>query len=352
MLVSDFDFELPAELVAQIPAEPRDASRLLVYDRRDGSITHAAFRDLPEFLDPSDLLVLNNTRVLPHRLLGRRASGGKVEVLILSRNGVSCRGYIKPAKKVRPGDCLPLEDGSLTLVAGALEAGGRGVMRFELQLPEGETGGVSDVEARLLTVGRAPLPPYISRDGSEDPALDRQRYQTVFATVDGAVAAPTAGLHFTPATLAAIRARGIATAELTLHVGEGTFAPIRVEEVESHAMHAEWFEVPGVTADEVAAVRTRAGRVVAVGTTSARTLEASADGERVVAGLGETDIFLYPGRPLRVVDALITNFHLPQSTLLMLVAAMTGREEILAVYREAVARGYRFYSYGDAMLVL
>lgn len=352
MLVSDFDFELPDDLIAQTPAEPRDASRLLVYDRRDGSITHAAFRDLPEFLDPADLLILNNTRVLPHRLLGRRATGGKVEVLILARDGVACRGYVKPAKKVRPGDRVALEGGRLMLVAGMPEPGGRGVLEFELRLPVGEVGGLADVEARLLEVGRAPLPPYIPRDGSEDPAADRQRYQTVFATVDGAVAAPTAGLHFTSATLTSIRQRGIATAEVTLHVGEGTFAPIRVAEVEDHAMHSEWFEVPGSTADEVAAARRRGGRVVAVGTTSARTLESSLQGGRVAAGVGETDIFLYPGRSLRAIDALITNFHLPQSTLLMLVAALTGLEEILSVYREAVACRYRFYSYGDAMLIL
>lgn len=352
MLVSDFDFELPDGLIAQTPADPRDSSRLLVYDRADGRMTHARFRDLPKFLAPADLLVLNNTRVLPNRLLGRRASGGKVEALILSRDGADCRGFVKPAKKVRPGDRVDLEGGRLALVAGEPEPQGHGILRFQLRLPDGEVGGLAEIEARLLAVGRAPLPPYIPRDGSEDPAVDRERYQTVFAAVDGAVAAPTAGLHFTSETLAAIRELGVTTAEVTLHVGEGTFAPIRVEEVSRHVMHSEWFDLPQTTAEAVAATRDRGGRVVAVGTTSARTLEASAAGDQVVAGVGETDIFLYPGRPVSVVDALLTNFHLPQSTLLMLVAAVMGREEVLAVYREAVAQKYRFYSYGDAMLIL
>jgi S-adenosylmethionine:tRNA ribosyltransferase-isomerase len=246
------------------------------------------------------------------------------------------------------------------------------VWRFDLRLPGAEADADADanadadteastdagsapaerLEARLLEVGRAPLPPYIRRDGSEDAAADRARYQTVFASVAGAVAAPTAGLHFTPELLAALRDRGVETVEVTLHVGVGTFAPVRATEVEAHTMHAEHYELSAAVAAAVERTRARGGRVVAVGTTSARTLEACATGQRTVtAGRGATDIFLYPGRAPRVVDALVTNFHLPESTLLMLVAAMTGREEILAVYREAVARRYRFYSYGDAMLV-
>lgn len=358
MLVSDFDFELPEGLIAQVPTEPRDASRLLVYDRRERSeqkdhpdrpdhwVTHTVFRDLPQHLAPDDLLVLNNTKVLPHRLIGRRETGGRVEVLILERQGRRCRGYVKPARKVRPGDQVSLEDGRLLLVAGEPEDGG--ILNFELEARDG-----TELDVRLAEVGRAPLPPYIRRDGSEDPSTDRERYQTVFAEAPGAVAAPTAGLHFTKELLDEIRGAGTEVVEVTLHVGEGTFAPIRVDTVEAHRMHEEWCALSPDVAAAVTRTRERGGRVVAVGTTAARTLEAQGNPDRSVsAGTGTADIFLYPGRPLHVVDALLTNFHLPQSTLLMMVAAMTGREEILAVYEEAIAEGYRFFSYGDAMLVL
>lgn len=348
MLVSDFDFELPAELIADAAVEPRDAARLLVYERSTGAVHHRHFRDLPDFLDADDLLVLNNTRVLPHRLFGQRHTGGKVEVLILERRGALCRGYVKPARKLRPGDEVALEGGALRLIAG--EAEGGGLMHFELAMPPGEAG---DVEARLLEVGRAPLPPYIHRDGSEDPAADRERYQTVFAKEPGAVAAPTAGLHFTPELLERLTAQGLQRTEVTLHVGPGTFAPVRVEAVEDHRMHAEVYELPESCAAAVAATRQAGGRVVAVGTTATRTLESCVrPGRLVAAGTGSTDIFLYPGKQLQVVDALITNFHLPQSTLIMLVAAMVGREKVLELYREAVGERYRFYSFGDAMLIL
>ena len=395
MHVADFDFELPEHLIAQRPVWPRDASRLLVHDRRSGAVQHRTFAELPELLAPGDLLVLNDTRVLPHRLVGRRPSGGRVEVLVLERTGADCRGYVKPARKVQIGVPIELEGGALVMTAR--ERLGEGVCRFTLEAPGG--GALGEV---LERVGRAPLPPYLQRgagsvgassaaietagaggaeaggagaggaergaagssgssagpdaepdaDRDADRDVDRRRYQTVYAAAPGAVAAPTAGLHFTPELLAALGARGVEQAFLTLHVGEGTFAPLRVDEVERHVMHEEVYELPQATAAAVAQARRRGGRIVAVGTTAARVLETCARDDRTVsAGAGRTRLFLYPGRPLRVVDALITNFHLPRSTLLMLVSAFAGREQVLALYREAIARGYRFYSFGDAMLI-
>ena len=347
VLVTDFDFALPPHLVATQPAEPRDSARLLVLDRATGATEHRVFRELPQFLRPGDLLVLNDTRVRPWRLRGVRPTGGACECLLLRLFGTRGEGYVKPSKKLRPGDTLRMEQGALEL--RLLEALGGGRWVLELAPPPGEH---DSVQAVLERCGRAPLPPYIARDGHEDVERDRQRYQTVFARVPGAVAAPTAGLHFTPELLATIRALGVEIATVTLHVGEGTFAPLRTEVVEEHRMHAEAYELPVATAAAVAATRARGGRVVAVGTTSCRTLETCARDDRLVfAGSGESSIFLYPGRPLRVVDALLTNFHLPQSTLLMLVAAFAGRERVLTVYRDAVERGYRFYSFGDAMLI-
>ena len=341
--VGDFDFELPAAAIAQAPAEPRDAARLLVFDRGTGRSEHTVFSDLPRFLRAGDLLVLNDTRVRPWRLCGRRETGGRVECLILRMAGANGEGFVKPSKKLTAGDVLAMEGGAVQLRLLASLGGGR--WSFEVT-------AAGDVAQALERCGRAPLPPYLDRSGDEDRAFDRARYQTVFARVPGAVAAPTAGLHFTPALLAALMARGIATAYCTLHVGEGTFAPLRTEVVEQHRMHAEDYELPAATAQAIAAARARGGRVVAVGTTSCRTLETCATDDRTVTpGRGSSDLFLYPGRPFRVVDALITNFHLPRSTLLMLVAAFAGREAILGVYRDAVARGYRFYSYGDAMLI-
>lgn len=340
---ADFDFELPERLIAKTPAEPRDSARLLVYDSTTGNVDHTSFRSLVDYLDPKDLLVLNDTRVLPHRLVGRMPGGGRAEALLLERDGERARGYLKPAKKARLGVPLAFEGGALELVPEV--ALGGGLFRFTVRAPGGEVGAV------LERVGRAPLPPYIKRGLDEDVAADRERYQTVYAAVPGAVAAPTAGLHFTQQTLAALAAKGIARASVTLHVGEGTFAPVRVTDLEQHVMHAERYVLPEATAAAVAAVRARGGRVVAVGTTAARVLESCATETGLVrAGEGETRLFLHPGKPLRVVDALLTNFHLPQSTLLMLVSAFLGRETTLALYREAVARGYRFFSFGDAML--
>ncbi|MBI5852886.1 MAG: tRNA preQ1(34) S-adenosylmethionine ribosyltransferase-isomerase QueA [Planctomycetes bacterium] len=346
MRVADFHYELPADRIASAPVEPRDAARLFVHERALDRSEHRFVRDLPELLRPGDLLVLNDTRVLPHRLVGRLPSGARVEVLILSRDGDHGRGYLKPARKLRINEPIGLEGGALELVP--LAALGGGLFRFALRAPRG-----GDLTAVIEAVGRAPLPPYIRRPDGDDAGVDRARYQTVFARVPGAVAAPTAGLHFAGELLARLAERGIGSAFDTLHVGEGTFAPLRVDRVEDHRMHRERYELPAATATAIAATRARGGRVVAVGTTAARVLETCARDDRTVAaGSGSTELFLFPGRPLRVVDALLTNFHLPGSTLLMLVAAFCGRERVLRLYREAIERGYRFFSYGDAMLLV
>ena len=345
MNLSEFDFELPQSSIATAPMEPRDHSRLCVVDRGNDATTHAVFCDLPSFLQKGDLLVLNDTRVRPWRLCGRRATGGKVECLILSLRGHEGEGFVKPSKKLAKGDIVAMEGGAIRLELLQQLDGGR--WRFALHADGG------DVNAALERHGRAPLPPYIERSGDEDPAADRARYQTVFARVPGAVAAPTAGLHFTERVFDALKARGVELAWVTLHVGEGTFAPMRTDVVEEHRMHAEDYELPAATAQAIAAARARGGRVVAVGTTSCRTLETCANDDRTVtAGRGSSSIFLYPGKPFRVVDALITNFHLPKSTLILLVAAFAGKDRILSVYRDAIERGYRFYSFGDAMLIV
>ena len=344
--VRDFHFDLPEDRIAGRPAEPRDAARLFVHDRAADRTWHRHVRDLPEFLAPGDLLVLNDTRVLPHRLIGRRRSGGRVELLILERHGAEARGYVKPARKIRVGEPIVLEGGRV--LADPREALGDGLFQWSLSAPHD-----ASVDVAVEAVGRAPLPPYIRRSDEEDPRVDRHRYQTIYAKRPGAVAAPTAGLHFTPALLDALAARGVERTFVTLHVGEGTFAPIRVDDVERHDMHSEVYELPESAATAVERTRRAGHRVVAVGTTSARVLESRVTDQRLVTpGAGETRLFLFPGRPLRVVDALLTNFHLPESTLLMLVAAFAGRERILRLYREAIELGYRFYSYGDAMLLL
>lgn len=352
MLVSDFDFPLPPSLVAREPAEPRDSARLLVHDRSTGRTLHRVFRELDELIAPGDLLVINDTRVRPWRLRGVRSTGGSCECLMLRFDGAGSsrgrgEGFVKPSKKLQPGTVLTMEGGALELVMR--ESLGAGRWRFEVAA--GVPG--ADASAVLEQCGRAPLPPYIERDGSEDVARDRERYQTVFAAKPGAVAAPTAGLHFTAGLLERLRDRCVELATVTLHVGEGTFAPMRTEVVEEHRMHAETYELPAATATAVATTRARGGRVIAVGTTSCRTLETCAGPERtVVPGSGSSSLFLYPGAEFRVVDALLTNFHLPRSTLLMLVAAFAGRDPVLQLYREAIERQYRFYSFGDAMLLL
>ena len=354
MKLSDFDYHLPEGAIAQEPAEPRDAARLLVHDLAGAEpAVHARVRDLGRFLDPGDLLVVNDTRVLSARLFGRRGGGGRTEVLLLERlrgdpraeAEERWRALCRPATRVRPGEPIEVEGGLRVVPLERLE---RGAFDVRIEAPRGEP--VAEV---LERVGRMPLPPYVRRAAEDErDALDRERYQTVYAREPGAVAAPTAGLHFTEELLAALAARGVERAHVTLHVGEGTFRPVEVEDVEAHPMHAERFAVPAETVAAVERCRARGGRVVAVGTTSVRALESATgpDG-RLDRAVGETRLFLRPGDEFRVVDALLTNFHLPRSTLLMLVAAFAGRERTLALYREAIERGYRFYSYGDAMLL-
>ncbi len=360
MRLEAFDYELPDELVAQEPARERDAARLFVHRRAEDASEHRLVRDLPDVLAAGDLLVLNDTRVLPSRLLGRRASGGRVEVLLLEprcEEGRSCwAALVNPARKLRPGEVVELEGGWLAARAIRRPLRDDGTPRDEwiVELVD-RTGSGADDEELLRRYGRMPLPPYVHRSEREPDAacaLDRERYQTIYARVPGAVAAPTAGLHFTPELLERLAARGVERAFVTLHVGAGTFRPVQSGEIERHEMHSERFELPAATVEAVRACRVRGGRVVAVGTTSARVLESCVDERGELAPrAGTTDLFLYPGRPLRAIDALLTNFHLPRSTLLMLVCAFAGRERTLRLYREAIERRYRFYSYGDAMLL-
>jgi S-adenosylmethionine:tRNA ribosyltransferase-isomerase len=355
VLLSDFDYELPEERIAQEPPVRRDASRLLVYDRATSEIAeHARFRDLGRFLPPNSLLVLNDTRVIPARLYGTKGSGGRVEIFLVQREEASpddtrevWRALVRASKGVREGVEIQLGPSFSAQVLDIVESGGGGtppIRRVELRAAPG-IGGVS---ASISRFGQIPLPPYISRQARES---DRERYQTVFARREGSSAAPTAGLHFTPELLAELREQNIRAAFLTLHVGPGTFLPVREEEVLRHKMHAERFEISPETAAAVAAAKEEGRPVVAVGTTVVRTLEAAEEDGKVRPGASETRLFITPGFRFKVVDALITNFHLPRSTLLMLVAAFGGREGILAAYREAVARQYRFFSYGDAMLI-
>ncbi|MDH4611313.1 tRNA preQ1(34) S-adenosylmethionine ribosyltransferase-isomerase QueA [Pseudomonas sp. BN102] len=336
MRVADFHFELPEALIARHPLAERRASRLLVLDGETGTLNHRHFADLLEYLRPGDLMVFNNTRVIPARLFGQKASGGKLEILVervLDSHRVLA--HVRSSKSPKPGSILLIDGG------GEAEMVARHDALFELKFAE-------EVLPLLDRVGHMPLPPYIDRP---DEDADRERYQTVYARHAGAVAAPTAGLHFDQSLLEAIAAKGVASAFVTLHVGAGTFQPVRVERIEDHHMHHEWLEVGQDVVDAVAACRARGGRVIAVGTTSVRSLESAARDGQLKAFSGDTDIFLYPGRPFHVVDALVTNFHLPESTLLMLVSAFAGYPETMAAYAAAVEQGYRFFSYGDAMFI-
>mgnify|MGYP000939469681 FL=1 len=341
MRLEDFDYDLPKELIAQTPVEPRDASRLMVVERKSGAIQHRYFRDLPEFLRPGDALVVNDTRVMPARLLGHREkTGGAMEVLLLKRlSRDRWETLVKPGKKARPGERIIFGDGLLVgTVVEPTDFGGR-VIDFTYE-------GV--FENLLDRLGQMPLPPYIHAQLS-----DPERYQTVYAREWGSAAAPTAGLHFTPELLERLKAQGVEIHKITLHVGLGTFRPVEVEDPTQHKMHSEFYSVSPEAAEGINAVRRRGGRLVTVGTTSVRTLEtASQPDGTVVPGSGWTDIFIYPGYRFKVVDSLITNFHLPKSTLLMLVSALAGRELIMKAYREAVEMRYRFFSFGDAMLIL
>jgi S-adenosylmethionine:tRNA ribosyltransferase-isomerase len=346
--LSDFDYDLPERLIAQEPLPRRDASRLLVLDRSSGRIAHRTFADLPALLRAGDLLVLNDTRVVHARLRGAKPTGGRVEVLLLERSGGTdlvpvYRCLMDASKSARPGSRLALGAGLAAIVLARSSHG------YEIAL-EAEGGDVAETLQRL---GGVPLPPYIHR-APFDPRdeLDRERYQTVYAENPGAVAAPTAGLHFTGGLLDAIAARGVRIARLTLHVGPGTFLPVRSENAEEHVMHSEAYDLPEATARAVEETRRRSGRVVAVGTTVVRTLEANAESDGTVRpGRGRCDLFLRPGHRFLAVDALVTNFHLPRSTLLMLVSAFAGRERVLGAYAEAIREEYRFYSYGDAMFL-
>jgi S-adenosylmethionine:tRNA ribosyltransferase-isomerase len=355
MKLSEFDYDLPPERIAQRPAEPRDAARLLVHDVPGNETSHAYMRDLPRLLEAGDLVVVNDTRVRPARLYGFRSSGGAVELLLLGRcSGTrSWRAMVRPAKRLREGEVLALEGGALRARAVRRERDDRGVhSEWILEIDDVEDPGRT-VEESLERFGRMPLPPYIERDPTSPREADAASYQTIFARESGAVAAPTAGLHFTEDLVARLARRGVETATVTLHVGAGTFQPVATERIEEHRMHAEAFRVGAATADALARTRARGGRVVAVGTTSARALESACDDSGTVRpASGETRLFVKPGYRFRAFDALLTNFHLPRSTLLMLVSALAGRERILALYEEAIAIGYRFYSYGDAMLLL
>ena len=334
---SDFHFDLPPELSAQEALDDRAASRLLVLDA-DGRIADRSFRDLPALLAPGDLLVFNDTRVLPARLHGHKDSGGQVEILVERLQGEhEALAQVRASKPPRPGRRLALEDGS------AVEVLGREGEFYRLRFDPAEP-----LRERLQRIGHMPLPPYIQR---ADRAADRQRYQTVYAREPGAVAAPTAGLHFDQPLLDALAARGVDSASITLHVGAGTFQPVRCDDIREHRMHSEWLNVGAELCTKVARTRAAGGRVVAVGTTVVRALESATEDGRLRPHAGETRIFLFPGRAVTSVDALVTNFHLPESTLLMLVSAFAGRERVLDAYRHAVRERYRFFSYGDAMLV-
>jgi S-adenosylmethionine:tRNA ribosyltransferase-isomerase len=351
MLISDFDYELPEELIAQHPLGRRDASRMLVVERESRSWRDAQFSEFPSELRAGDVVVVNNTRVFPARLVGRREpSGGRVELFLVRRRedagGPTWDVLAKPARRLHPGARVAFGDGRLRAeVIGLAGAGPERVVRFACE---------GDFDLLLEEFGRMPLPPYIKRDEADagSSAEDRERYQTVYAGRRGAIAAPTAGLHFTPHIFDELRARGVRTAELTLHVGYGTFAPVRAEDLSGHRVAPEEFEVSEGAARAVNEARVGGGRVVAVGTTTVRALETAADGwGRIHPGRGETGLTVTPGYRFRAVDAMLTNFHLPRSSLLVLVATFAGRGLALDAYRHAVSARYRFYSYGDCMLI-
>ncbi len=361
MLVADFDFPLPPELIAQAPPAERGTSRLLVLERGTGRITHGHIRDLPGWLRRGDLLVVNDTRVYPARLLGRREpSGGRVEVFLLERLGPDrFDALVHPGQKLKVGAVVVLEgdqtaDGTASpRLYGRIEdrgSFGRRTVQFSLGPADAGQTLADAIDAVIDRIGHMPLPPYIARPDAD---ADRERYQTVYARERGSVAAPTAGLHFTPAILAELEARGVERTAVTLHVGYGTFKPVRVDEVEAHVVDPERYTVAADVAARLNAALAEGRRVVAVGTTTVRALESAGRGGPIAAGDGVADVFLHPGgSPIAHVDALLTNFHLPRSSLLMLVCAFAGREAVLRAYHEAVAAGYRFYSYGDAMLIV
>ena len=346
MRVEDYDYDLPEELIAQDPLLKRDESRLMVLGKESGEVTHRHFYDVKEYLRPGDCLVINNTKVIPARLYGQKAdTGAAVEVLLLKRHeGDVWETLVKPGKKCKVGAKLSFGDGRLTAeVVDIIEEGNR-MIQFSYD-------GI--FEEVLDSLGEMPLPPYITHK-----LEDKNRYQTVYAKYEGSAAAPTAGLHFTKELLEEIKAMGVDIAEVTLHVGLGTFRPVKVENILEHHMHSEYFQVSKEACDIINATKKRGGRVISVGTTSTRTLESAAESKingknsLLSPKSGDTDIFIYPGYEFKVIDGLITNFHLPQSTLIMLVSALAGREHVLSAYAQAVEERYRFFSFGDAMLIL
>lgn len=338
MQLSDFDYELPQQLIAQYPETERSSSRLLALLESENKARDMGFKELPSLLRPGDLLVFNNTRVMPARLYGRKQSGGRVELLIERVvSGQQALAHVRASKSPKPGSRLLIGDSGTELLVDARQG-----ELFELRLP------VGDFHQLMADEGHMPLPPYIQRD---DKAFDQERYQTVYAQRAGAVAAPTAGLHFDRAMLDQLSAIGVGRAELTLHVGAGTFQPVRSDNLDHHVMHSEWAEVDEAVCREVQETRERGGRIIAVGTTSVRSLEAASASGELRPYCGETRLFIRPGYRFRSVDGLITNFHLPKSTLLMLVAAFAGYERIMEAYRHAVEQEYRFFSYGDAMFL-
>ena len=354
MKTADFDYVLPPELIAQQPLPDRDAARMLVLNRASGVIGHQQFPAFPQYLNTGEVLIINDTKVIPARLIGHKPTGGEVELLLIEELSASrWLALARPAKRLREGTEVIFQEpptpephittaAPLRAIVEAKRNSGEVVVRFT---------GPDDLLDALQRVGHMPLPPYI-RHG-EDAAADRERYQTIFARQPGAVAAPTAGLHFTPRTFEALARRGVLVHRLTLHVGPGTFKPVATDELEQHTMHIERFNIPTDTAAAVNAAKRDGRRVVCVGTTTVRALESVADAEGLVrAGAGETDIFIHPPHPFRVANALLTNFHLPCSTLLMLVSAFAGREPVLRAYEEAIRERYRFYSYGDCMLII
>lgn len=340
MKTSDFDYYLPEEQIAQTPAEPRDSSRLLVYDREKDEIYHKHFYDIVDFLKDGDVLVRNNTKVLPARIFAYTENGGKVEVLLLKRfNLTDWEVLVKPGKKARIGAKLTVSRELSLVVTDIFEESGSRKVTFNFD------GVFEDVISRI---GEMPLPPYIT-----EKLKDKERYQTVYAKVDGSAAAPTAGLHFTDALFEKIKAKGVEVVDVLLHVGLGTFRPVKVDNVLEHHMHSEYYEIGEEAAERINKAKKEGRRIIAVGTTSVRTLESAADENGFVKPVkGNTEIFIYPPYKFKCVDALITNFHLPKSTLIMLVASLTGREKILDIYKTAVEEKYRFFSFGDAMLIV
>ena len=340
MKTSDFYYDLPEELIAQDPLEDRSSSRLLVLDKKTGETEHHVFREIVDYLDPGDCLVINDTKVIPARLIGaKEETGAKIEVLLLKRGADDVwETLVKPGRKARPGTRISFGDGLLTgEVVDIVDEGNR-LIRFEYE-------GI--FEEILDQLGQMPLPPYITHQ-----LKDKDRYNTVYAEHPGSAAAPTAGLHFTPELLEKIREKGVDIAHVTLHVGLGTFRPVKVDDVENHHMHSEFYMIDETAAEKVNRAKENGKRVICVGTTSCRTIESAADENgRLKACSGWTDIFIYPGYQFKILDALITNFHLPESTLVMLVSALAGREHVLAAYEEAVKERYRFFSFGDAMFI-